>query len=192
MKYLGLVALIFCGVAYAQGPRIGLEYEAEKDNISGMRNDAFTIKPGWEFSKDSPINLVELLIDNNQDAGIGNNGFRAKGTKLFVRIRHGGDFNDSISYYLRGGVGRSKKNQRKFNYAYIEPGLKYKFNDKWEWVTAVREGDSIDGTNGQRVRKFLIGPSLSVDRKNEFEVRYIKGYIDKDVGSWQIGYTHRF
>jgi hypothetical protein len=184
--------LFACGAAHAEGARIGLEYESEKDNKTGMMNDAFTLKPGWEFSKDSLINLVELLIDRNQDANADSNGIRARETKLFVRLRHSRNFNDNIAYYVRGGVGRSINNQHDFSYAYIEAGLKYEFNERWEWTLAVREINSIDGTSGQHVRKLITGPSFSVDKNNEFEFRYVKGYGDKDVKSWQIGYTHRF
>jgi len=192
MKYLGLVALFAYGAAHADGGRIGLEYESEKDNKTGMMNDAVTVKPGWEFSEDSLINLVELLIDRNQDAGADSNGFRARETKLFIRLRHNRNFNESIAYYIRGGAGRSINNQQNFNYGYIEPGLKYRFNEKWEWTLAFREINSIDGTDNQHVRKYLTGPSYSLDKNNELELRYIKGYGDKNLESWQVGYTHRF
>jgi len=192
MKYLGLVVLFAYGAARADGARIGLEYESEKDNKTGMMNDAVTVKPGWEFSKDSLINLVEFLIDHNQDANADSSGLRARETKLFVRLRHNRNFNDSLAYYIRGGVGRSINNQKNFNYAYIEPGLKYAFNEKWEWTLAFREINSIDGTGGQHVRKYITGPSFSFDKNNEIEFRYIKGYGDKDLKSWQVGYTHKF
>lgn len=192
MKYLALVALFAYGAAHADSARIGLEYESEKDNKTGIMNDAVTVKPGWEFSEDSLINLAEFLIDRNQDANADSNGFRARETKLFVRLRHGRSFSNNIGYYIRGGVGRSINNQQNFNFAYIEPGLKFKFNEKWEWTLAFREINSIDGTDGQRVRKYITGPSFSLDTNNELEFRYIKGYLDKDLKSWQVGYTHKF
>jgi len=192
MRYLGLVVLFAYGAADADGARIGLEYESEKDNETGMMNDAVTVKPGWEFSKESLINLVELLIDRNQDANADSDGLRARETKLFIRLRHNRNFNESIGYYVRGGVGRSINNQQNFNYAYVEPGLKYKFNEKWEWTLAFRKINSIDGTDGQRVRKYITGPSFGLDKNNELEFRYVKGYGDKDLKSWQVGYTHKF
>lgn len=192
MKYLGLVVLFAHGAAHADGARIGLEYESEKDNRTGMMNDAITVKPGWEFSKDSLINLAEFLIDRNQDANADSSGLRARETKLFVRLRHSRNFREDIGYYIRGGVGRSINNQRNFNYAYIEPGLNYKLNETWEWTLAFREINSIDGTDGQHVRKYVTGPSFSFDKSNEIELRYIKGYGDKNLTSWQVGYTHKF
>ncbi len=192
MQYLGLVALLAYGAAHADGARIGLEYESEKDNKTGMMNDAVTVKPGWEFSEDSLVNLVELLIERDRDADADSNGVRAKETKLFVRLRYNRNFNERVGYYIRGGVGRSFNNQQDFNYAYIEPGLKYKFNEKWEWILAFREINSIDGTDGQHVQKYITGPSYSFDKSNELELRYIKGYGDKNLESWQVGYTHKF
>jgi hypothetical protein len=192
MKFLGLVVLFAYGAAHADGARIGIEYESEKDHKTGMMNDAVTAEPGWEFSKDSLINLVELLIERNQDANADSNGLRARETNLFVRLRHYRKYNESLGYYIRGGVGRSINNQQNFNYAYIEPGLKYGFSEKWEWTLAFREINSIDGTAGQHVRKYIAGPSFSFDKSNELEFRYFKGYGDKDLTSWQVGYTRKF
>jgi len=192
LKSLGLVILFAGGAACADGARIGLEYESEKDKTTGMMNHAFTLKPGWEFPKDSLINVVELLIDRNQDASADSDGIRARETKLFLRLRHNRKFDESVGYFIRGGAGRSINNQQNFNYAYIEAGLKYEINDRWEWTVALREINSIDGTSGQRVGKFITGPSFNLDNNNELEVRYVKGYRDKNVQSWQIGYTHRF
>ena len=192
LKYLGLIILFVCGAAHADGARIGLEYESEKDKKTGMMNDSFTLKPGWEFSKDILINLAELLIDRNQDAGADSNGFRARESKLFLRLRHGRNLGDGIAYYVRGGAGRSTNNQRNFGYAYVEPGLKLEFGERWEWTLAIRKINSIDGTRGQNVRKFIAGPSFSLDKNNEIEFRFVKAYGDKDLASWQIGHTHRF
>jgi hypothetical protein len=192
MKSLGFLVLVACGVAHADGPRIGLEYESERDNKTGMMNAAVSVKPGWEFSGNSLINLVELIIDRNRDDLADGSGFRAGETKLFVRLRHNRKLSESLGYYLRGGVGRSINNQNNFNYAYIEPGLKYTFGQKWEWTLAIRKTDSIDGTDGQSVLKVIAGPSFSLDRQNEIELRVIRGDGDKDLTAWQVGYTYRF
>ena len=192
MRFFGFLLLISCGVAQAEGARVGIEYEHEKDNNSGIRNQALTVKPGWEFSKDSLINLIELSIERNRDIDADSNGAHAQETKLFLRIRHNRSINDRFAYYLRGGVGRSFTDQRKFNYGYIEPGLKVKLNGAWEWTVAVREINSIDGTDGQHVRKFITGPSFSFNENNEIELRYVRGYVDKNITSWSLGYTHKF
>jgi hypothetical protein len=192
LRYLGFIALLACGASQADGARIGLEYESEKDRKTGRMNDAFTLKPGWEFPKDGLINLVELLIDRNRDRDADSDGIRAKETKLFLRIRHSGSITDRLAYYVRGGVGRSFNNEHDFSYAYIEPGLKYEISPRWEWTAALREGNSIDGTEGERFGKFITGPSFSFDKNNEVELRYVRAFRDKDARAWQIGYTHRF
>ncbi|HTE15312.1 MAG TPA: hypothetical protein VK642_09565 [Burkholderiales bacterium] len=192
MKSLGFLLLFVCGVVHAAGARVGFEYEHEKDNNSGVKNQALTVIPGWEFSKDSLINLVELSIERNRDIDADNSGVRARESKFFVRIRHNRSINDGFAYYIQGGIGRSITDQRKFSYAYIEPGLKYNVSEAWEWTAAVREIDSIDGASGQHARKFITGPSFSFDKNNEIELRYARGHGDKDVTSWSLGYTHKF
>ena len=192
MKCFGLFLLFACGAVHAAGARIGFEYERENDNRSGMSSNAFTVEPGWEFEKDSLINLVELTVERSQDAKADSDGFRERESKVFVRLRHNRMLNDNVGYYMRGGVGRSFNNERNFSYGYIEPGLKFEFNDRWEWMAGLRAINSIDGTPGQRVRKFITGPSYSLDKRDEIELRYLKSHGDKDVTSWSLGYTHKF
>jgi len=188
----GLLAVCTCGCAQAEGPRLALEYETEKDRRSGIRSHAFTAKPGYELAPGSPINLVELLIERSEDAAADEHGFRERETKLFLRLRHAGSISATASYYLRGGIGRSFNNERDFTYANIEPGLKYELSERWEWTIAVRFIDAIDGTDGQRVRKYITGPSLAIDKYNELELRYVRGTGDRSVSSWSVGYVHRF
>ena len=83
-------------------------------------------------------------------------------------------------------------NERDFNYAYVEPALELKLNDRWEWVAALREVNSIDGTSGQHAHKFITGPNLDLDQNNEIELRYVRGNGDKEVRSWVVEYVHSF
>ena len=192
MKRVAFVLFVACGVAHAEGARVGFEYEAEKDRKTGVMNDAFTLKPGWELPRGSPLDLVELLIDRNRDRRADSEGVRERETKLFVRLRHSGNLTGNLAYYIRGGIGRSMNNQDDFTYVYIEPGLKYEISPRWEWTAGLREGNSIDGTEGERFGKFITGPSFSFDKNNEVELRYVRAFRDKDARAWQIGYTHRF
>ena len=43
---------------------------------------------------------------------------------------------------------RDRLNERDFNYGYIEPGLNYELNERWEWTLGVRFDDSIGGFRG--------------------------------------------
>jgi hypothetical protein len=194
MKYkmIALALSFVCGVARAAGPLVGLEFESEKNNKNGITNRAVDIIPGWEFSDKSFINRIELLIERNQDARAEDDGLLAKENKLFVRIRHDGDFSDTFGYYIRGGVGRSFNNEHNFNYAYVEPGLEYKLTEKWAWLAAVREINSIDRTGGQHVTQFRTGPSFDLDKNNELEFLFIKGRGDADETSWALEFVHKF
>jgi hypothetical protein len=194
MKYqvIAITLWFICGVARATGPLVGLEFESEKNNRSGITNHAVDIVPGWEFSEESLINRIELLIERNQDTRADADGLLAKENKLFVRIRHDGDFTDTFGYYIRGGVGRSFNNQRNFNFAYVEPGIEYKFTQRWAWTLAIREINSIDSVAGQRITQIRTGPSLDFDKNNELEFLYVKGSGDANMTSWVFEYVHKF
>jgi hypothetical protein len=194
MKYkvIALALCVICGVARAEGPLVGLEFESEKNNKSGITNQAVDIVPGWEFSEKNLINRIELLIEGNKDTSADAEGVTAKENKLFVRIRHDGKFTDTLGYYIRGGVGRSFNNEGNFNYAYVEPGVEYEFADKWAWLVAVRDTNSIDGTSGHHVTQFRTGPTFDLDKSNELEFLYVKGTGDADLTSWVLEYVHKF
>lgn len=192
MKIKLLALLLICASAHAEGPRLGVELESEKDNKSGMTNRSLTLIPGWDFSSDSLINRVELLVERNKDTSADSNGVTAKENKLFLRIRHDGDLAKNFAYYVRGGVGRAFNNEQSFNYAYIEPGLNYEFMPQWDWTVAYREINSIDSIGNKHVSKLITGPNYDLDNQNEFEVRYEKGNGDKDLTVWSLEYVHKF
>ena len=194
MKYrvLAIALWLVCGVVRAAGPLVGLEFESEKNNDSGITNHSVDIIPGWEFSEESIVSRVELLIERNQDNRADANGVTAKENKLFVRLRRDGDFTDTLGYYVRGGIGRSFNSQGSFNYAYIEPGLEYKLAQKWAWTAAIRDTNSISSANGHHVTQFRTGPTLDFDKNNELEFLYAKGNGDANLTSWLLEYVHKF
>lgn len=188
----GIALALICGVARAEGPLLGFEFESEKNNDTGIANLGVQLVPGWAFSEQSLISRVELLIDRNQDTSSDAGEALAKENKLFVRIRHEGHVSGTFGYYIRGGVGRSFNNRRNFNFAYVEPGIEYKFTRRWAWIVAFRETDSIDGVSGQHIAQFRTGPSFDLDANNEFEIRYAKGSGDARLTSWAFEYVHKF
>jgi len=192
VKYLVATAVLAWAPAWAAGPRIGLEYESEKDNNTGMLNHAITVIPGWEFAEDRLINSLELLIERNADVRADSDGIRARETKLFVRLRHNGELGGNLGYYVRGGAGRSYNNQRDFSYAYIEPGLEWRLSEQWPLTLALREIGSIDGTPDQHANKVIVGPGFEPDEHNEFELRYVKGSGNGNDKSWVVEYVHKF
>jgi len=192
MKYLAIALCLVCANAPAAGPLIGFEYESERNESSGITNHAVDIVPGWEFSDERFINRIELLIDKNQDNKADADGLLAKENKLFIRIRHDGDLTDALGYYIRGGIGRSFNNQRNFNFAYVEPGVEYKFTNDWAWTLAIREGNAIDGAPGHRLTQLRTGPSLDLGKNAEFELIYAKGRGDSNLTSWIFEYVYKF
>ena len=191
MKRLAVVTLLVCGSVQAEGVRLGMEYELEKDRKSGKRNHAVTLEPGWEFSKDSPLNLIELLIERNQEVNEDDRR-RSWGTKVFLRLRHKRNLTENSSYYLRGGVGRNFNSDHSFTYAYIEPGLRFELDERWEWTFGIRYGNAIDGTHGERFITYITGPSFALDKRRELELRYFRHRGDEDAWSLSLGYIHRF
>ena len=192
MKYFTALIFLACGYAQAEGARLGIEYELEKDRKTGIRNHAVTVQPGWEFAAASPINLVELLIERSVDEKADADGSRGHATKFFLRIGQQRDLTQGIGYYLRGGAGRSFTNERDFNYAYIEPGLKLDMSERWELTLGVRVGDAIGGVRGERILKYIIAPAYALDKRNELEFQYVRSRGDEDAWSLGLGYVHRF
>jgi hypothetical protein len=192
MRLLAIVLCLLHGVAHAAGPLLGLEFESEKNDNSGITNHAVEIAPGWEFAEKSTINRVELLVERSQDDKADADSLLAKENKVFLRIRHDGEFSDTLGYYVRGGVGRSFNNERHFNFAYVEPGLEYKFRQDWAWTLALREGDSLDSITGKHVTQLRTGPSYEFDQNNEFELLYAKGHGDSNLTSVILEYVRRF
>ena len=188
----GMTLLLAYGLVHAEGFLVGLEYESEKDNRTGISNHALTVIPGWEFPETNFINRVEVLFERNRDTAADSDGILAKESKVFVRLRHDGELSERFGYYVRGGVGRSFNNERDFNFAYVEPGLELKINDKWEWVLAARETNAVDSASGQHVHEVRTGPNFDVDKNNEIEFRFVRGNGDKDTKSWLAEYVHRF
>lgn len=191
IRSLALALLLSNAAVHAEGARLGVEFEAERDQRSGITNHAVTLAPGWEFSENSLLSRVELLVERNRDLAADDDGVFAKERTLFLRLRHDGELSERFGYYVRGGVGRSTNNEHDFNYAYIEPGIEFKINDAWEWVFADREINSIDGTAGKRGHKFYLGPNVDIGQHNELEFRYVKGSGDHHVESWLIEYVYK-
>jgi len=192
IQFLVLILLLAYGPVHAEGFLMGLEYESEKDTKTGITNRGLSVIPGWEFSKENLINRVEVLLEHNKDTSADSDGFTRKENKVFLRLRHDGEISDRVEYYVRGGVGRSFNDERNFNYAYVEPALVFKLSERWEWALAFRESNSIDGTAGEHVGKFITGANFDLDKNNEIELRYVQGSGDEKARSWLVEYVHRF
>ena len=192
IKTVAGVLLLASTAARGEGWLVGLEYEQEKDNHSGITSRSVSVAPGWEFPEENLLSRIELLFEASRDASVDNEGVRGRENIVFLRLRHDGDLTSRIGYYVRGGVGRNSNNERNFNFAYIEPALEFKLTDSLEWTFAYREINSIDNAPGERVHKLLFGPNFDLDKHNEFELRYAMSKGDEDTKAWLIEYVHRF
>jgi hypothetical protein len=186
-----LLFLLF-GTARAEGPRIGVEVEREKDRDRGVVSHGVTLQPGWQFANGSVIDRAELLLERSLDERADSGGQREHETKVFLRIRHSGKLTESLTYYVRGGVGRSFGSDETFSYAYVEPGMKYELGKGWEWTLGLREIDSIDGTPGEHVHRVTTGPSLNLGPHHEIELRYAHTWGDKRLRALSVQYIHKF
>lgn len=183
---------LFPAIAPAEGPRIEFEFEREKDRDRGVSNNAVTLKPGWDFAKGGIVDRVELLLEKSLDARADATGAREHETKVFLRVRHSGPLTDALTYYVRGGIGRSFGSDDSFTYAYVEPGLKLEFGESWEWLVGFREINAIDGTSGERVHKLIVGPGYRIGRHHEIELRYSRTWGDQRLHSLGVDYTYKF
>lgn len=157
-------------------PRVGFEYEYEKSAKGDGNNTAFAVMPGIQW-KDGWITRAELYLEGNQDK-MWENGSTGNTTETKVGIRLRKDFTlgNGFGGYVRGLVGRAMSNEDNFNYAYIEPALKYDFNKTWGMTASYRMIRSIDGSTGHDKNKFRIGPNWNIDDHNTIELRYVKAY----------------
>ena len=183
---------MFAATAHAEGPRIALQIEREKNRESGVVSRGAGVEAGWQFASGSLIDRIELLIDRSIDRRADAGGEREHESSVFLRIRHSGKATESLTYYLLGGVGHNSGSEQSFNYAYVEPGLKYELGKRWEWTLGFREIDAIDGTAGEHVHKLITGPSYSIDSHHEVELRYARTTGDKRLRAWSVQYTYKF
>ena len=186
-----VLSLSVAAAAHAQGPLIGVEIERERDRDAGTNSHAVTLKPGWRFAEGGVIDRIELLIEREiaeKDA----DGERERATRIFLRARHSGNLSQTLKYYVQGGVGRNFNNERDFSYAYIEPGLRYQLGERWEWTLGLREIAAIDGRDGERVHKLVVGPTFKLAPGHDIEVHYMRSTGDKHQHAWSIEYERKF
>lgn len=192
IRLIAIVLLLVGASAHAEGFRLGLDYEFERDRERDVRTHQVSVKPGWEFAKGSPIDLVEFLIERSQDANTGNDGVRERETKVLLRLRHSGNWTDRLGYYIQGGIGRSFHSERNYTYATVEPGVKYQFNSRWDLKVGLRHRDAIDGADGERVTKLISQLSFALTPRDELELQVSRGKGDKDLWALGVGYVRQF
>ena len=175
-KLFVLLAMVSCIAAAETGqPRVAFEYEHETAK-SGGNNIAYSVYPGVQW-KDGWLNRAELMLEGNQD-NMYDNGKTGGNTqtKMGVRLRTDFKLGAGFSAYVRGLVGHAMSNEGNYSYAYVEPAVKYSFNETWSWTVSDRIIRSIDGTDGKDVNKIRFGPNWDINKNNVLELRYVKVY----------------
>ena len=157
-------------------PRIGFEYEYEKNAVGDGNNAGVSLYPGIAW-KDGWITRAELMLEGNQDKAWSNGSEgNTTQTKVGIRLRKDFTLGNGFGGYVRGLVGRAMSNEDNYNYAYWEPALKYDFNKTWGMTASYRLIRSIDGSTGHDKNKFRIGPNWNINDHHGIEFRYVKTY----------------
>jgi len=152
--------------------RLGIEYEHEKSADGRERADALTLIPGIKW-RSGWLTMTELLIETEQEREAGRVTDRAG--KLGVRLRKDFALNERTRLVLRGLLGRALDGNESYTYAYLEPSLKYAFNDL-EMMMGFRAVRAVDGTPGHDFNKFRIGPSFDLGKASEIEFRFVRNW----------------
>ena len=152
--------------------RLGIEYEHEKSADGRERADALTLIPGIKWCS-GWLTMTELLIETEQEREAGRVTDRAG--KLGIRLRKDFALNERTRLVLRGLLGRALDGNESYTYAYLEPSLKYAFDDL-EMMMGFRAVRAVDGTPGHDFNKFRIGPSFDLGKASEIEFRFVRNW----------------
>ena len=170
---------------------ISLEYEAEKEKLTGEWSDTGYIIPSFTLKNNSVLDKVEILLGYTQS--------RTKelgsSSALGVRLRKNIAFNDSAEGFVRAAIGHtyiSANGAVDYNWGYIEPGLELKLNHTFGLTISDRIQNSIDGTRGMSTNSIRIGPNIEIDDKSELELRYISTTGDYESSSYMAEYSVKF
>lgn len=164
---------------------INFEYETGHPHPSGPTGTSLQVAPAINFTKENRLiglDRVELLVEGGQDSAYSAS---SKGSptysKMGIRIRRNFDIGYGFSGYLRAATGRTFSNESNLNWAYYEPGAKYKFNDDWSFTTSYRIVRAIDGQNSidgvsTSINKLRIGPNYEITKRDGVEFRYVREF----------------
>lgn len=152
--------------------QLGIEYEYEKAADGRQRTDALTLVPGVKW-RSGWLTMTELLIETEQEREAGRVSGRT--SKLGVRLRKDFALDERTRLVLRGLLGQAFGGGEGYTYAYLEPSLRYAFDDV-EVMMGFRAVRSIDGSPGHDFNKFRIGPSFDLGRASEIEFRFVRNW----------------
>lgn len=172
--------------------RLGVEYEYEKSADGRQRADAVTLIPGIKW-RSGWLTMTELLIETEQEREAGR--VTARAGKLGIRLRKDVALNERARLVLRGLLGRALNGNESYTYAYLEPSLKYAFDDL-EMMMGFRAVRAVDGTPGHDFNKFRVGPSFDLGKASEIEFRFVRSW-EASTGrhasdAYIVEFVHKF
>lgn len=172
-------------------PRIGIEVEHERAADKASHTNSLSLIPGLKW-EDGWINMAEILVQTERE--IDSEGHQTE-KKLGLRLRHDFDLLPNLKGVIRGLLGRAFSDREDFSYAYVEPAVKYRFDD-FEFAVGFRVVRAIDGTKGHDLNKFRLGPSIDLGRNDEVEFRWVRSW-DADTGkqasdTYIVEYVHKY
>jgi len=174
-------------------PRIGIEVESERGANGAMHTRSLTLTPGIKW-KDGWITVAELIIEaeREQEQATGARETRRKGG---FRLRKDVYLTPGFAGTLRVFAGQAATSEESYTYAYVEPGVRYEFDDI-ELAVGYRVIRAVDASRGHAVDEIRLGPSFDLSPHDEVELRWVRGwdalsrhYISD---SWSIEYTRKF
>jgi hypothetical protein len=167
---------------------IALEYEAEKEKVTGDWSDTAYIIPSFTVTNSPVLNKVELLLGYSQPRASG----AASATALGVRLRKDFAVARNVNGFVRAAVGHSTITGADYSWGYIEPGLEVKINRTFGFAISDRVQNSIDGKRGMSVSSLRVGPNIELDEYSELELRYISTTGDYESESYMAEYRVNF
>jgi hypothetical protein len=176
-------------------PQIGIEFEHEKAASGSSRTNSMTLFPGivWE---DGWITRAELLLMRERtvdsDAGAI---VRSYDYSYGVRLRKDVHFTENFGGFLRGLIGRVGNADASYNYAFIEPALRWEKNDL-EFYTGYRFIRSIDGSMGHDINQLRLGPGWDITEHHGMDLRWSRSWDARSgmqvSDSVEVEYCYRF
>jgi len=199
-RFLTIAASLACLHASASAawldagqPRIGIEAESERGANGAMHSRSLTLTPGIKW-QEGWITVAELIfqVEGEQDQAMGARETRRKGG---LRLRKDVYLMPELAGTMRVFVGQASGANERYTYAYLEPGLRYEFDDV-ELAVGYRVIRAVDASRGHAVNELRLGPSFELSRHDEVEFRWVRGWDALSQrflsDSWSIEYTRKF
>ena len=110
---------------------------------------------------------------------------------VFSRVEGGLTITNG-SIFVRTALGERLNATDNWTYYSIEPGYKYKFNDKFAASIAWRWRSALDDKFADDSKTWKFGTEYSLDKSNSLTAMYGISRGDSDWNGLNLGFVHRF